>query len=148
VAYATYPAGALTRRADVVTREIPDAKDLVAALGAAQGEGERRAILDAVACLVATLTTVGARHPDLNIKNILIAPDESDPSRAFVLDVDRIWFDVPGARRVTMRNLHRLERSARKWRRLHGLPIDESELRHLAARVDELLRPSDPSQGE
>jgi 3-deoxy-D-manno-octulosonic acid kinase len=137
VAYATYPAGALTRRADVVTRYVANSADLAAAIAAASSEAEKRSILMAVARLVAALTAAGARHPDLNIKNILIAPDENGDCQALVLDVDRIWFDAPGAPRVTTRNLQRLARSARKWRRLHALPLTEADLLWLAAAVDD-----------
>jgi RIO-like serine/threonine protein kinase len=117
---------------------------MAAALGAAATIEEKRAILAAVARLVATLTTAGARHPDLNIKNILIAPDENGSPQALVLDVDRIWFDAPGAHRVTMRNLQRLIRSARKWRRLHALPLTEQDLRCLSAAVDDPSRLDGP----
>jgi 3-deoxy-D-manno-octulosonic acid kinase len=137
VAYATYPAGMVTRRADVVTREVVNSADLAAAIAAVASEAEKRTILVAVARLVASLTAAGARHPDLNIKNILIAPDENGAPQALVLDVDRIWFDVPGARRVTTRNLQRLTRSARKWHRLHALPLTEPDLLWLAAAVED-----------
>jgi 3-deoxy-D-manno-octulosonic acid kinase len=143
VAYATYPAGALTRRADVVTREVPNSLDMAAAIGAAATLEERQTILAAAARLIALLTAAGARHPDLNIKNILIAPDENGEPEALVLDVDRIWFDAPGARRVTTRNLQRLMRSARKWRRLHALPLREPDLLWLTAAVEDYLLPSD-----
>jgi 3-deoxy-D-manno-octulosonic acid kinase len=144
VAYATYPAGGLTRRADVVTREIPDSLDMAAAVSAASSPEEKRVILAAAARLLATLTDAGARHPDLNIKNILIAPDENGEPRALVLDVDRIWFDVPGNGTVTRRNLQRLIRSARKWRRLHALPLSESDLEWLARAVDDQERLNAP----
>lgn len=144
VAYATYPAGVLTRRADVVTREIEQSADLAAAIAAASGEAAKRAILTAVARLVASLTAAGARHPDFNIKNVLITSDESGGHQALVLDVDRIWFDTPGARRVTARNLQRLIRSARKWRHLHALPLTEPDLLWLAAAVEDLSPSAHP----
>lgn len=138
VAYAIYPAGPLLRRADVVTREVPDAADLASVIADLGPAGEKRPVLHAVARLLAALTAAGARHPDLNIKNILIARDANGAPEALVLDVDRVWFDEPGSRRTAERNRHRLERSVRKWRRLHGLPLEESDLRWIAATEDEL----------
>lgn len=139
LAYATYPDVFGMRRADVVTREVQDSTDLAATFIAADGDGPDRAVLGAVAQLVASLTTAGARHPDLNIKNILVTRDETGASEALVIDVDRVWFDAPGSARVTERNLHRLTRSALKWRRLHALPIEDADLAWLAARVEEIL---------
>ena len=125
VAYAIYPAGAF-RRADVVTREIPGAADLAA-------------VLAAVARLLADLTSAGARHPDLNIKNILIQRSATGRTLAYVLDVDRIWFDRPGAARVTERNIARLSRSARKWRRGGALALADTDLGWLAATAHHLV---------
>ncbi|HEY9449843.1 MAG TPA: lipopolysaccharide kinase InaA family protein [Gemmatimonadaceae bacterium] len=139
LAYATYPDMPHLRRADVVTREIPEAVDLAAALMAAEYRSAVRPLLGAVARLIASLTIAGARHPDLNIKNVLIAHNENGDREALVIDVDRVWFDEPGARRVTERNLRRLSRSALKWHRLHALPIVEADLLWLAATVEEIL---------
>lgn len=138
LAYATYRAGAFTRRADVVTREVAGGRDLAAVLAEVGPTGERREVLAPVARLLAALAATGARHPDLNLKNILLARDANDALEALVLDVDRVWFDEPGAPRVMERNLQRLSRSARKWRRLHALPIDEADLLWLGATAAEL----------
>jgi len=138
VAYAIYPAGAF-RRADVVTREIPGAADLAAVLAEPMPDDERRAVLAAVARLLADLTSAGARHPDLNIKNILIQRSATGRTLAYVLDVDRIWFDRPGAARVTERNIARLSRSARKWRRGGALALADTDLGWLAATAHHLV---------
>ena len=149
VGYATYPAGparlAIVRRADVVTREIPRARDLAEAL-LASSLATRGPLWLATARLVASLTRAGARHPDLNLKNVLIAhsADENvlpgdEPKAgprsplALVLDVDRIEFGRPGDPRITAANLARLVRSARKWRDFHGATVEESELSSLRA---------------
>jgi hypothetical protein len=139
VAYATYPAGAMFRRADVVTREVPRSRDLAAALGALARTDSKRALLDATAALLAKLSIAGARHPDLNIKNILIADNDFGGIEAFVLDVDRVWLDKPGAPSVLAANIRRLSRSAVKWRRLQGLPIEEADLLAIESRAKELL---------
>ncbi|MEP6691155.1 MAG: lipopolysaccharide kinase InaA family protein [Gemmatimonadaceae bacterium] len=133
IAYATHPAGPLLRRADVVTREVPNARDLDRALTDADDDGARRAMLDAAAELLRRLAAAGARHPDLNLKNILIAADDDGALEALVIDVDRVWFAAGSAAAVGDANFRRLARSARKRRREHGTPIDERELRALAA---------------
>ena len=127
------------RRADVVTSEVSGARDLAAEIMAAEGRGLDDELVMAVARLVASLTTAGARHPDLNIKNILISRAESGTLEALVIDVDRVWFDQPGARVVTERNMHRLIRSALKWRRLHGLQIDDFDIQSISDAADAVL---------
>jgi 3-deoxy-D-manno-octulosonic acid kinase len=139
LAYALYRAGPGLRRADVVTREVTGARDLGAYLVDVATERARREALAATASLVARLTDVGARHPDLNVKNILLARDENERLEAWLLDVDRVWFDEPGSPRVTDANLRRLFRSARKWMRDRGAAIDEGDLARLAADVAEEL---------
>ncbi|HET7583602.1 MAG TPA: lipopolysaccharide kinase InaA family protein [Gemmatimonadaceae bacterium] len=137
IAYATYGAAPLARRADVVSIEIPDARDLASILTGSPVPTltQKRTLLDATALLLDSLTAAGARHPDLNLKNILIAPDDDGLPQAVVLDVDRVWFDTPGNARVTEANLRRLMRSARKWQRLHSADITEEDLARLAERV-------------
>ena len=142
VAYATYPAGPMFRRADVVSRKIPHSRDLASALGALTLGAPKRTLLDATARLLAALSMAGARHPDLNIKNVLIASGDSAVPEAYVLDVDRVWLDVPGAPAVLQANLRRLTRSALKWRRLHALPIEEADLLALEATAREIIRHS------
>lgn len=146
VAFATYPAGPF-RRADVVTREIAGAADLPAVLAEPVSDEQRRTVLAAVARLIARLTVAGARHPDLNIKNILIQRTATGHALAFVLDVDRIWFDRPGASRVTERNVARLSRSARKWRRAAALDLAETDIGWLAASAHHLAAEAGAASG-
>lgn len=145
IAYAVYPAGLLLHRSDVASREVRDAADLGAILTHWE-PAERRAALDATAVLVGTLSACGARHHDLNVKNVLLArvPGRQPGLTAYVLDVDRVEFGRPGDSRITELNLQRLMRSARKWRELHDARVDESELVRLAAAVRRLVsaRPS------
>lgn len=115
IAVATYPAGAMLRRADVVTRYIDGSADLAAVLADARNDEHRRPILDAVALLLTRLGAAGAQHPDLNLRNVLLSPAE-DGYIANVLDVDRVNFHVPGDPLVTRANLARLVHSLRKWR--------------------------------
>jgi len=144
VAYALYPAGPLLRRSDVVSMEIPDATDLAAVLVHGT-EPERREAIHKTAFLIASLGDCGARHRDLNIKNVLLARQLHEPSSmaAYVLDVDRVTFGRPGSVEIIERNIARLQRSARKWRALHGARVEERELEWLAVTARRLM--SSPS---
>lgn len=121
VAIATYPAGPLLRRADVATRLVPASRDLAAAIGAGD------AWLDAVTELLGTLAAAGVRHPDLNLKNVLLAPEG-----AWLLDVDVVTFGV-APEEAARRNAARLARSLRKWQRLHALPVVDEDIAALHA---------------
>lgn len=138
VAYATYPAGGVLRRADVVTREIGEGRDLGVLLTGTVPGSEREASWRAVARLLARMSVAGVRHPDLNAANVLLAPDENDELDAWLLDVDRVWFDRPGDPRVMDANLRRLLRSARKWRDRRGAQVEDRELHDLARDAREL----------
>lgn len=139
VAYATYPAGPMFRRADVVTREVPKSRDLAAALGGLSRSDSKHSLIAATGKLLASLSIAGARHPDLNIKNILIADNDFGGIEAYALDVDRVWFDTPEKQSVLEANLRRLSRSAVKWRRMQGLPIEEADLLAIESSALELI---------
>jgi hypothetical protein len=139
LAYATYHAGPMLRRADVMTRLVPDARDLADRLAGDEGIEQSKPLFNAVALLIARLGIACARHPDLNLKNVLVREDENGNLEALVLDVDRVWFDREGSDRATRANLRRFVRSARKWQRLRGLPIDERDLLEVDALVDQLM---------
>jgi hypothetical protein len=87
------------------------------------------ALLTAAARLLCSLTSAGAWHADLNLKNIYIAKKESLHS-AYLLDVDRVTFPASGD--VADLNFKRLVRSARKWRDRWGLDFDERSVDRLA----------------
>jgi hypothetical protein len=139
VAYATYPAGTLFRRADVLTREVPRSRDLAEALGALSRSDSKHELIAATGKLLASLSVAGARHPDLNIKNILIAHNAFGGIEAYALDVDRVWLDTPGKQSILEANLRRLSRSAVKWRRVQGLPIEEADLLAIESSALELI---------
>jgi Lipopolysaccharide kinase (Kdo/WaaP) family len=132
IAYATYPAPLGFRRADVATREVPDSFDLSAVLVKDDSSLRARAWA-AVAGLLRRLAAAGARHHDLNVKNVLLRPD-GDALEALALDVDRVTFEAGD---VMTPNVARLSRSARKWRERHGARVDDSELAVLARSVFE-----------
>jgi hypothetical protein len=140
VAYVIYRAGPLFRRSDVASCEVSGGRDLGAILTSGTAD-ERRVALDATATLIGVLSGCGARHHDLNVKNVLLSPAASGSSglTAHVLDVDRVEFGRAGDSRITEHNLQRFMRSARKWRELHGAQIEEGDLVRLAATVRRLV---------
>jgi 3-deoxy-D-manno-octulosonic acid kinase len=127
LAYVIYRAGPLVQRSDVVTEEIRDAADLAAVLDGTSSLVLRPAAVAAAAHLLTAMARAGVRHPDLNLKNILVAPDTGAGVKAFLLDVDRVRID-PSRARAAAANAARLTRSAHKWRRLHRAPITDAEV--------------------
>ncbi len=130
VAYVVYPAGRLLRRADVATRLVAGARDLAAAL-ADPDPGVHARALAATRDLLRLLAASGARHPDLNIKNVLVA-ERDGAMRAWVIDVDRVRFGRPGADTATP-NLRRLRRSLEKLRPRLAPGAADDALRFLMA---------------
>jgi len=125
VAYVLYPAGPLLRRADVATRLVPGARDLADAIGAVPDD----AWVGPTAELLCALAAAGARHPDLNLKNVLLSP-----AGAWVLDVDVVVLGTRPAD-AARANWARLERSLAKWRRRRALPVTDRALAALAAQA-------------
>lgn len=129
VAYVVYPAGPVLARSDVATREVPDAEDLGVLLArTAPGDVARLRAYDATAALVAALARAGARHADLNAKNVLLA---DGGARALVLDVDRVSFGDDRAAALEA-NLARLARSLRKHEAKWGARFAPGEVDALA----------------
>jgi 3-deoxy-D-manno-octulosonic acid kinase len=108
----------------LATRWIEGAEELAGWL-AARGRGpEREAVLRAAGSQVARLHDAGIGHPDLNLRNVLVAEDG-----VLLLDLDRARRyprAVPPGRRG--RDLRRLLRSARKL----GVELDAADLAALA----------------
>ena len=124
VAYALYPPGGLLQRTDVVSKEISGGRDLAEIL-TRDGGPERAAAFAATARLVAAMARAGAKHPDLNAKNVLLTFES-----AYVLDVDRVT--MGGEPEATLdSNLARLSRSLRKWRDQFGARISERDIADL-----------------
>lgn len=132
--YVTYSAIPGFERADVATREVENASDLSAPLMANDSNTRGRS-LQAAAALVRRLAEAGARHHDLNIKNVLLQAEEGQAThRAFVLDVDRVTFGLD-RRTAIEANVARFVRSAKKWQRVHGAAVTDAELDSFAAMV-------------
>lgn len=126
IAYALYPPGGLLQRSDIVSREIPGSRDLAHIL-VHEGATERAAALSATAELVAAMARGGARHHDLNAKNVLLTYE-----LAYVLDVDRVTFSG-NTQAVLDGNINRLTRSFRKWREQFRAHIAEREIDEFVA---------------
>jgi len=125
--YGLQRAAMLFRRSDVVTREIEEGRDLAAFMQPDVEARERASAWAAARELLRALAAAGARHHDLNAKNILLAP-AANGFEAWLLDVDRVTFASAGSRAVRAGNVARLRRSARKWRDERGAVFDEGEL--------------------
>jgi tRNA A-37 threonylcarbamoyl transferase component Bud32 len=126
VAYALYPPGGVLQRSDVCTREIPGSRDLADILRHDDGAARTNA-LAATARLVGALARAGARHHDLNAKNVLLTADN-----VYVLDVDRVTLGGQLSQ-VLDGNLARLARSLKKWREKFGAHVTESDIAMLDA---------------
>jgi 3-deoxy-D-manno-octulosonic acid kinase len=120
------------RRADVVTLEIVGGRDLASYLAPGEVPALRAEAWRATRALVRSLNAAGARHHDLNVKNVLLTDGESGLV-AWVLDVDRVRFGQAQAASIRVGNAMRLLRSARKWRDERGALFDESEVAALGA---------------
>ena len=127
VMYGVERVHAVFRRADVVTTEIVGGRDLSAYMQPDETTARRTEAWAAACGLVLALNAAGARHHDLNVKNILLAPGASG-LEAWVLDVDRVEFGETNAASIRIGNAARLRRSARKWRDERGAVFDERDI--------------------
>jgi hypothetical protein len=130
IAYAVYSASGPLCRADVVTEWL-DGGDLPAIWAGADVETRRR-IADVVADLIVTLAEAGARHHDLNAKNIIVS---RDGARASVIDVDRVTFDGGTVTAIAAQNARRLGRSLGKLRSAAALAFDDASWARVCERA-------------
>lgn len=140
IAYVVYPAGPMMRRLDVATREVPNAYDLAEVFSSPLSEENKHEALAAISELIGSLTHAGAHHADLNLKNIVLSRegDVENRIRAFVLDVDRVRFNVPGDPLVAQANMQRLMRSLEKVRSRGEIFLEETDIRWLERRAMEM----------
>jgi hypothetical protein len=101
-------------------------------LGDSKTDALRPVVFAATAALLRGLQDAGARHPDLNLGNVLIVADGTGEHRAFVLDIDRVVFGTPGDPRIGAANVRRLVRSARKLIAHGRIVLTDDELASLA----------------
>jgi hypothetical protein len=130
LAYAVYPAFGPFVRADVATRLLRGTA-LPEAWRAATTDDARAALVDAVARMLDALRRAGARHPDLNVRNVLVLDAAGGGPAAAVLDVDRVAFGEPGDTDAARRNVDRLLRSMRKERVGYGDALTSRQLTRL-----------------
>lgn len=138
IVWLTYEAGPFFQRADVATRLVPGGRDLADVLRSRErAYGSDAPWLAATAKLLVSLARAGARHPDLNIKNVLLAPTvEKSAPAAYVLDVDVVEFPDRATRaQIAEMNWARFERSLHKWERKYALPIRTDEIVALRTRA-------------
>ena len=135
--YATEPAFGVLRKVDVMTLEVTGGRDLASYLMAGEVPALRSEAWRATRALVRSLNAAGARHHDLNVKNVLLTDGEGGLV-AWVLDVDRVRFGQSHAASVRVGNATRLLRSARKWRDERGAVLDENELAAIGALHDDV----------
>ncbi len=119
------------------TREEPYAEELLAAWARHPPGRERYALLRRVGAAIRKLHDAGVRHPDLQVRNILLCPET--PERIVVIDLDRARLRAarslgPAARAT---NLARLIRSAIK----EGLLPGTANRREIAALVGGYVGP-------
>jgi len=135
VAIITYKAGPILRRGDVATREISDSHDLAVVLQEMPPGADRDSCLRATGKLLESLARAGAHHPDLNARNVLITWEGPEGAHAYVLDVDRIRFHVPGDPMVAQANLERLERSLNKLQSRDEIALVDGEMDSIRRRA-------------
>jgi 3-deoxy-D-manno-octulosonic acid kinase len=127
-----YRAGPL-HRADVATERIEGADLVEVFFGERAPEGRARAAaLAAVGRLIRRLHDLGYVHPDLQLRNLLLAGTGAS-ARAWLLDVDTCRPMRRDPDRERARNLQRFERSWAKWNRLRGARLTDADRALLSA---------------
>lgn len=121
-----------TYSGDIATRYIPESADLASVTwqpATSWSGAERAAAWHAAGALLRRAFDAGVRHPDLNLRNILIAR-EAGAVHALLLDLDRAAVREPDdvARRAMLARFHR---SRRKLERSCGTAVDASLLQAL-----------------
>ena len=120
IGYALYPvAGKQLWRADVMTREVVDSRDLATVLSGTERTPEMSAAIEATVVLLRRMSKTWAYHRDLNLRNILITTGDDEALVANVIDVDTLRFAEKNAE---WKNVARLLRSARKTLETQGGP--------------------------
>ena len=136
LAYVVYPAALGFARADVATREVPRGEDLLGSLAKLSAAARRAQVLPAVATLLDAMTAGGVQHPDLNAKNILLAPGVDGAPVAWLLDTDVVTFGVAGDVAIGEANRARLARSLAKRAAAFAAPLEREDCALLGFAVE------------
>jgi hypothetical protein len=126
--YTLYDAPFGLARVDVVTRYVDDTADLGMVLAGLSPAVDCEAALEATLDLLEQLAVHRVVHPDLNVKNILLHTPGGSPPRAIVIDVDVVLIGIASPERTMQRNVARLARSLRKWKRQFGCELAEQRI--------------------
>lgn len=126
--YALYDAAFGLARVDVVTRYVDDTADLGMVLAGLAPTIKCEAALEATLDLLEQLAVHRVVHPDLNVKNILLHTPDGAPARAMVIDVDVVMVGTVTPAVAMERNVARLARSLRKWKRQFGCELAEQRI--------------------
>ncbi|MBI4871619.1 MAG: hypothetical protein HY814_08625 [Candidatus Riflebacteria bacterium] len=106
-------------RGDLITREVPQARDLLEFFSGETRHLERRKVLRELAGTIRAMHDCQLHHEDLNVRNVLLSGE-----RAVILDLDGArFYEILGSRRIKA-NLLRLARSMRK----EGLAVSDREV--------------------
>ena len=125
VAAICYPTP-LYARFDIAVQFIDHSRDLAQLLFEDRVVSARD--IGKAAALIRTMIQGGLLHADLNLKNILIAPD-----RAYVLDLDRCTVVEEATRHGTEVMRKRFVRSLAKWESKSGRVVSEAHHKALEA---------------
>jgi len=98
----------------IVSREIPEARNLLEFSEGAPPRGRRRLVLLACADLVRRMHAAGFLHADLNVGNLVLGRRGGEEI-LHVVDLDRGSFRTSLSLHARHRNLARLLRSYEKW---------------------------------
>jgi tRNA A-37 threonylcarbamoyl transferase component Bud32 len=110
------PVLGLLCRLDIVTRKVVGARPLDDVVRSIGDTRSIRPLIPRVARFVRTVHDTGLHHPDLHIRNILVAGTEADVAEELVLvDLDRNRFEEPLSPSSAYRSLFRLHRSLEKF---------------------------------
>jgi 3-deoxy-D-manno-octulosonic acid kinase len=127
-------------RGEVAREEVPQARDLAACLfGERALVGRARAnALTASGRLVAQLHAASIYHPDLNLRNILIAEPERRP-HALIIDLEKCRMQGRLSATQRARMLARLERSAARMGSATGSRLTAADWKSFHAGYSELV---------
>jgi hypothetical protein len=106
----------------MLAREVPGAADVLSFVVAAPPPARRRAVLAAAGRAVRALHDAGFEHPDIHLKNLLVAPD----GRVLVVDLDGVRRHAELPRATRLAGLFRFDRFAAK-QAARGLAVSRTD---------------------